>query len=629
MDKIKQVLKNKIVQTILCILIASFVLEGVIVCYNMVMKKLFSKYHMTNNETIEIKMEDTNIYTADGKNYIEIKGLNNQEIYNISLNMKDKSIDVYLRVLFNNDAKFIPKENKDATKYKVYFLSGMQTSEFKLEFPENTIDIDNIDDIHINDNIDYMPNSGISFIRIIAMFLIMLSIYLAVICIKKLNKKEYKFKTENLFLFLSLSIGLVFVFVNLPQARYDEHAHFWRAYELSNGYIASNINHEYPKSIKKLFENEDGSYPNKNMTYNTIKEKLSENLNKEDKQQMAVGATAGNSPISYVPQTIGVFLGRKLNLQPIIILWIGRIFNLLAYSLIIYFSIKIMPNKKWKMIWLLIGIFPMSITLAASLSPDAIILSWTLLAISYVMKLKYEDKNVNIKQIILLGILFMIPAMCKIVYAPLILLILIIPKEKFKDEKNRILAFIICILLIILPYIGIKHMLSSGNGEIALRTNLFENILFVVSDPIRTIGTMVLSLYTETSTWLFEMIGGYNTAIIISIFIFILMLLTAFKSEPEEEKYKLNKKDKIIIALIICTEIAAVVGGLYVSWTEAKQTIVDGVQGRYFLPVIPLIMMVLSNGIFKLNIKNEKLKTIFAILIMYITVIIYTVTLSI
>ena len=172
-------------------------------------------------------------------------------------------------------------------------------------------------------------------------------------------------------------------------------------------------------------------------------------------------------------------------------------------------------------------------------------------------------------------------------------------------------------------------MLSSGNGEIALRTNLFENILFVVSDPIRTIGTMVLSLYTETSTWLFEMIGGYNTAIIISIFIFILMLLTAFKSEPEEEKYKLNKKDKIIIALIICTEIAAVVGGLYVSWTEAKQTIVDGVQGRYFLPVIPLIMMVLSNGIFKLNIKNEKLKTIFAILIMYITVIIYTVTLSI
>lgn len=629
MDKMKQVLKNKIVRIILCILIVSFVLEGFIVCYNIIMKKIFSKYHMINNETIEIQLEDTNIYMDNGKYYIEINDVNNQEIYNISLNMKDKSNDVYLRVLFNNDARFIPKENKDATKYKVYFLSGLKTSEFKLEFPENTIDIENINNIHINDNIDYMPKSGVSFIRITAMFFIMLSIYLIFIVIKKLNKKEYKFKTEKIFLFLSLTVGLVFVFVNLPQARYDEHAHFWRAYEISNGYVASRVEHEFPKSIKKLFENEDGSYPNKNMTYNTIKAKLSEKLNKEDKQQMAVGATAGNSPISYIPQTIGVFLGRILNLQPIIILWIGRIFNLLAYSLIIYLAIKIMPNKKWKMIWLLIGIFPMSITLAASLSPDTIILSWTLLAISYVMKLKYEEKNISVKQIALLGFLFMIPAMCKIVYAPLILIFFTIPKEKFKDSKSRILSFIICILLIILPYMGIKHMLSSGNGEIAIRTNSLENILFVVSDPIRTIGTMVSSLYTETSTWLFEMIGGYNTAIIISIFIFVLMLFTAFKSEPEEEKYKLNKKDKIIIALIIFIEIAEIVGGLYIAWTEAKQTIVDGVQGRYFLPVIPLIMMVLSKGIFKINIKNEKLKTIFAILIMYITVVIYTITLSI
>ncbi|WP_028232210.1 DUF2142 domain-containing protein [Paraburkholderia mimosarum] len=51
--------------------------------------------------------------------------------------------------------------------------------------------------------------------------------------------------------------------------------------------------------------------------------------------------------------------------------------------------------------------------------------------------------------------------------------------------------------------------------------------------------------------------------------------------------------DRVVIALALLASVALIFAALYVSWTPVGQRIVDGVQGRYFLPLLPLLALLL------------------------------------
>ena len=363
---------------------------------------------------------------------------------------------------------------------------------------------------------------------------------------------------------------------------------------------------------------EDNSYPNKEINYETIQEKIGAELNEDEKTPFAVGATGSLTPISYIPQVIGVLIGRVLQLSPMIILYLGRLTNLLAYIALVFMAIKIMPSEKWKLIIMMIALFPMSMNLAATVSPDTVILGTTLLAISYAMHLKFETKEITYKHIILLGILCMIPTVCKIVYFPLCLLVLLLPHEKFESKTKRILSWVIIFAIVFIPYLVLNRIVSLGDYEIAIRTNMTEQILFTLSSIPRDFITLINTIYVEFSDYFFEMIGGWNTIQILSIVLFIMLLIAMYKTEENEKKLTFTKTDKVICWVIFIIEVLGVVAAMYLGWTQAQQTVVEGVQGRYFLPIIPLICILLSKNKLEWKIKNKEMK--YAIILMIIFV---------
>ena len=608
----------KIVKTLLVIVILSIIVEAGVVAYHFIINQLYQKFHFTGNETIEIAKDDFEIEEDEATQTIMIKNPNGEKIYNVSLQMKDANQDVYLRILYNNDAKFMPKENVDATKFKVYFLSGIETEEFSLNYSKSQIDIENIDKVLINDNIDYMPEITFSIVQMLIIFIVILGTYSIYKLYKISQGTEKRIKKEWLFAGLALVIGVALVFVNAPQIRYDEHAHFWRAYETASGNIISRTTNELPNSVTDLFMREDNSYPNKEINYETIQEKIGAELNEDEKTPFAVGATGSLTPISYIPQVIGVFIGRVLQLSPMIILYLGRLTNLLAYIALVFMAIKIMPSEKWKLIIMMIALFPMSMNLAATVSPDTVILGTTLLAISYAMHLKFETKEITYKHIILLGILCMIPTVCKIVYFPLCLLVLLLPHEKFESKTKRILSWVIIFAIVFIPYLVLNRIVSLGDYEIAIRTNMTEQILFTLSSIPRDFITLINTIYVEFSDYFFEMIGGWNTIQILSIVLFIMLLIAMYKTEENEKKLTFTKTDKVICWVIFIIEVLGVVAAMYLGWTQAQQTVVEGVQGRYFLPIIPLICILLSKNKLEWKIKNKEMK--YAIILMIIFV---------
>ncbi|NIE65472.1 DUF2142 domain-containing protein [Burkholderia sp. Ax-1719] len=54
-----------------------------------------------------------------------------------------------------------------------------------------------------------------------------------------------------------------------------------------------------------------------------------------------------------------------------------------------------------------------------------------------------------------------------------------------------------------------------------------------------------------------------------------------------------RRVDRAIVAIVLLVCVAMIFAALYVSWTPVGQRIVEGVQGRYFLPLLPLLALLL------------------------------------
>lgn len=619
MKQWKKQLKIPILLLVLCV-----VLEIILFGYKIVLHKGFKALHLVENMPIEIAKEEIKIDDTSSTEYTYINVKKSiKEVYNVTLKLKEKNQDTYIRIVGNID-KLMEKSNKEQNSFKAYFNKPMNFEEIQIAYPKTQIAEENIEKIVINENVDYLPEAKIDLKELAIIIGSVMGIYLVVQIYIGLAKGDRTVKWEKAFLSISLIMGILMSIVTAPLAKYDEHAHFWRTYEIADGNLISDIRNEFPKSVEKMIIDEEGIYHIKDINYDSTREKFQYKLEPEEKVPLAVGATAGNSPLSYLPPLISTFIGIQLELKPIIMVYLGRICNVIAYSLLIYFSIRLMPKKKWKQMIGVIGLFPMCINLAASYSPDTTIIAVAIFMLSYVLHLKFGERQVNVKDGIILGLSTVVLMMCKIVYAPMILLFFLLPKNKFKNKKIRNIIFAFMIAIVILGN-GIWKLVPRGAGATGVSTSATEQLYYTVADPMRTLGTFVNTIITLTPQYLMEMVGGWNTPEIISVILLAFLVIIIMNEEEKEDKIKLEKKDKIVLGIIAILEIILIFAGLYITWSRAHESIITGVQGRYFLPVLPLITLLLSQKKVKINVKNKEAKLLFIIILLYIPVIIKTI----
>jgi len=103
-----------------------------------------------------------------------------------------------------------------------------------------------------------------------------------------------------------------------------------------------------------------------------------------------------------------------------------------------------------------------------------------------------------------------------------------------------------------------------------------------------------------------------NTTIVplLLLYTFIYIL-----KDSDDTKLKLTKENKMFVLSLIIIVILLIYVSLYISWCSYKDIKIYGVQGRYFLPILPLIYILIKSVI-----KQEKKK--YTNQLLYFTVII-------
>ncbi len=246
-----------------------------------------------------------------------------------------------------------------------------------------------------------------------------------------------RIKPEYAFGVISLVFGMIMLIITPPFQVPDEPAHFYRSYQVSE-FNLFKMKDDIPKSLVKMVDTSS------RMQFSTHEKTNRQEILSLAKIQTNTGErTHTVSPdyiIPYIPQALGIFMGKIFGFNPFWLLYMGRLFNLLATLFLVFLAIRITPVFKW--VFLLLGILPMSLYQFASLSYDAGTIGLSFLLLAFVLKLAFDKSaTVTKRALVWLFTLSFLLAASKPPYFLIILTFLIIPVIRVGSLRKYIAVF--------------------------------------------------------------------------------------------------------------------------------------------------------------------------------------------
>lgn len=413
-----------------------------------------------------------------------------------------------------------------------------------------------------------------------------------------------KWKLERVFVAAALSIGLLYMIIMPAYSAADEHSHINSSYYYSNKMLFQQaVNEEGEVMVRKgdLLMNSSQRYSN-TYVYGLVWDHFFETTT--DSTMVA----AKNSSVSdalfvvFLPQAVGLTVARLLHLGCVPTLFLGRLFALLFFTGCGYFAIKKIPFGK--MILFAVALLPINIELAASFSYDGIINGAAFVFIAYCLYLAYEKEKAGWKDMVLLAVCMFILAPAKIVYILLGLFCLIIPKAKLGAGKKYYMGIGIVaaggLLPLIISRISVMtNYLSRSVNTVSYSGTPGFTLSGIMGMPMATIRFFYDTLRDNGEFYLRTQLGGLvswlNLSIPWTIIIGFLIILLLSSIMEEREQVCLKARTRAGMLSIAGMIMLALMMVFLLTWTTVDSSVINGVQGRYFTPILPLILLCLRN----------------------------------
>ena len=326
----------------------------------------------------------------------------------------------------------------------------------------------------------------------------------------------------------------------------------------------------------------------------------------DEKHTISVSRQLYNT-IVYLPFHLGLRLADLLHLKFTSGIVIAKIFNLVCYVILVYFAIK--SSGKFNRIFFVIGLLTSNMFLATQFSYDPLVIASLLLAISLFLHIK-QTKNISAKYLLGFILAATFGSLTKAVYCPILLLALMIPNDNF-DCKKRAIAFKICAIFVMLVLAStfVLPILSGGlasdirGGD----TSVSGQIGFLLNNPLKAIAIILLFIFNQLPNLVFEPTSSFvslgmaaSSGLIydlcspvvpmVGVLSFLVLLWATFGTVLDK-KTIITKRTKLGIAIIYLILVGSTTASMYLSFTAVGGMRVDGMQPRYLMPFLPLLLI--------------------------------------
>lgn len=413
------------------------------------------------------------------------------------------------------------------------------------------------------------------------------------------------FRVERIFLWVMVVLSLAYLLFFPPISVPDEQAHYISAYRMSNFF---SFHWGQLGNPEVLMRTDDALF------YSAVSPRGTVDLQQYmlTAQHLSLFAsdtqiipqaydTATNVPLGYLASALGIAVGRILRLGAVPVFYLGRLFNVAQYIALAYVAMRRIPYGK--MVVFAISTFPMTLHLCASYSYDCMVIGVSLLFVAEVLRMIHGERVAR-GQLICCGVLAFILAPSKLVYTPLLFLVLLIPGEKLRSAfpwpralKALLIAAGVAGILVsqlgnLSGYVG-----ESAGAYVAWADEPGYDLGWVLQHPMGTVSIFVQTIARMGAYYACTMLGSslgwfqLNLPPFLYVPFAVFFVLACLRRQGECGAYGFWRRSWI--ALLVVGSCGLVLASMLLSWTPLSYSVIQGVQGRYFLPILPAVFLLL------------------------------------
>ena len=419
---------------------------------------------------------------------------------------------------------------------------------------------------------------------------------------------------QHFFIPTAIFLGLIFQVMITVNGVPDEPTHFDAAYKYSNKMLFVKETGTPNTIYKRRCDIELSDMLSNGLESNSYYQLVFHTLEKAvDTELIPVSYTDASTMVPgivYIPAAIGISIGRLLTLSPMLTMQLGRICALIAFVLLVYLAICIAPFGK-NLLGAL-AFLPITLQQAASASYDSITIGFIFLYTALCFYL-LSDKPRKKSHYILLGLLSLFIAATKGgVYLPLLLLLPISLHRKStglrKKLKLIIPLFIIGIVLVILTLIKFMPLFSAMFAtDAADSPNALYSISFVLHNPLQTVYILVNTVLQRGDTLLNGLLGGalswqdvkINWFLLAALLVVVLLL-----ANVKNDSAVYARRNYAVISISCLCSILLIMFSMLVGFTTMKWDYIQGLQGRYLIPIAPALFSLFSTPMVNVDEKH-------------------------
>lgn len=419
---------------------------------------------------------------------------------------------------------------------------------------------------------------------------------------------------ERAYLPIALMLGLIFNFLIMVHGVPDEPWHIDTAYKYSNRIMlikdTGDANTIYKRWCDVQMEDMLANGIESNSYYQLLHHTLELPQDQELVEVSYVDTGHIVPDIVYIPAAIGISIGRWLGLSCLLTISLGRIMNLLAFVLLAWWAIRMIPFGKNVMG--MVTLLPISMQQAASASYDAVVHGMIFLFIAVCFWLAKRER-LRIRDYLLLVVLTSFIVMAKsAVYIPVCLLLWMLHKKKDKHiltKKTLLIAGVGILLMaaVVKKYLPTIMVLLGDAATGADSTEETYSLAFLLKHPLNVVYLYWNTLIESGDNHIRGLFGGRLAWLDIKInwsFLIVLMIGLLLLANVERDRYTGNRRNRLLLASASVGTIVLIMLSMLLGFTEADAAHIQGLQGRYYLVVLPLLLFLTCNQMVHVNRKQ-------------------------
>ncbi|MQY26885.1 DUF2142 domain-containing protein [Nocardia aurantia] len=425
----------------------------------------------------------------------------------------------------------------------------------------------------------------------------------------------------TVFVVVAALFGVIFSVLTPAFWGHDEITQFGRAYQVAHGgFTPQRIEDargvayggQIPLSIDGLmsyaFEdyNRNGEEPDPLMADPGAYRQIGAAPITSATKQIWFTNTAAYSPVAYVPAAVGIRIAEATGLNVSATVELTRLCGLLAYLVIVGFALRALRRHRVQWLAFTVSVLPIALFQAGTVTADTATNALAILVSCLLVKGLFLGTPLTAtERVIALATTLLLP-LSKPTYVLLAMLVVLIPAREFGfSQWRKWIPWCVAAVGAIGFAAWMKIAAPTGDGMGLMRPERQwhsvrpgDQLHGIIGHPVHFATVFADSTWLRDQRWFTQFFGELGFAYVDVPALTILACLLAFAvSVGIAERFTTGHRRTAIVGLTILASVAMIYVTLYMSFTPVDYYLIDGVQGRYFVPLAIVGLTVLLRWI--------------------------------